>query len=104
MSDPYQRPTPRPNCRAPTPCLIARQATVNLGNGRNLSVTAINQSPDNVYVERIELNGQPFESTYVTHAQLASGAASFVFYMTYSADTPYYRANNYATVPGANHL
>ena len=60
----------------------------------------MNQSPENVFVERIELNGQPFTSAYVTHAQLTSGSADFVFYMTSNSDTPFYRANDGARVPG----
>jgi len=63
--------------------------------GQQLTVTAVNQTAENVYIERIERNGAPFTGAYVEHADLLD--AHFVFYMTNVPDTAYNRDNDGAT-------
>nr|WP_203779371.1 GH92 family glycosyl hydrolase [Actinoplanes rishiriensis] len=50
------------------------RATVHLENGRTLVVNAPDNSPGNVYVQNLKINGQPYASTSVPHAVLADGA------------------------------
>ena len=56
-------------------------AVINLGNGKTLEITALNQSAENVYVESVTLNGVQLEGTYVTHEQLMAGG-ELVFTMS----------------------
>lgn len=48
-------------------------ATINLGNGKTLTVKATNQGDENVYVSSVTLNGKELKGPYVTHQQLMSG-------------------------------
>ena len=50
-------------------------------NGKELKISAINQSDKNVYVEKITLNGKELTDTYITHAQLMNGG-ELVFTMS----------------------
>lgn len=57
------------------------QAKVFLPNGKILEIEARNQSTENVYVERVELNGVAIEDHQISHEQLLTGG-KLVFYMT----------------------
>jgi len=72
--------------------MVLGQATLSVGLGQHLTVTAVNQSAENVYIERLERNGAPFTGAYVEHADLLD--AHFVFYMTNVPDTAYNRNND----------
>lgn len=48
-------------------------AKISLGNGNTLNIIANNQSPENIYVKSVKLNGQQLDSVKVTHGQLMSG-------------------------------
>jgi predicted alpha-1,2-mannosidase len=50
-----------------------RSAEVDLGGGRSFRVIAEDQSPENVYVQAVTLNGRPLGRGYITHAEIASG-------------------------------
>jgi hypothetical protein len=50
------------------------KATVHLDNGAELVVNAPNNSRDNVYVQSLTINGEPWSKTYVPHSLLADGA------------------------------
>lgn len=54
-----------------SPCID--NATINLGNGKTLTVTTKNQSEENVYVSSVTLNGKALTGTYVTHELLMKG-------------------------------
>ena len=41
--------------------------------GTTFTITALNNSPNNVYVESADLNGQPLPGPWFTHAQLTAG-------------------------------
>ena len=92
-----------PPCPHPTPVLApvltgcgvepcTAQTTLNLANGATFEVVAINNSPTNVYVERITLNGVDLTTPYITHAQIVAGG-TLTFYMSSTADTAF-NANN----------
>jgi len=50
------------------------RATVHLENGKSLVVSAPNNSKENVYVEGVKVNGQPWNRTVIPHRLLAAGA------------------------------
>ncbi len=52
---------------------LVKDATVNVGNGRILSIVARNNSPANRYIQRITFNGEPYTRSYITHAALTAG-------------------------------
>ena len=49
------------------------KAVVQMGEGKVLTVVAENNSPKNVYVQKISLNGTPFGKTWFDHADIANG-------------------------------
>ena len=49
------------------------KATLNLGGGKTLVITAANQSAKNVYVKSVKLNGKLLEGTTFTHSQIKDG-------------------------------
>jgi len=59
---------------------LVREATLDLGGDRTLVVRAENQSEENVYVQRVELDGRPHDHRYIEHSDLIAGG-ELVFYM-----------------------
>ncbi len=57
-----------------------QSATLQLENGKTFQVEAVNQSTANVYVRKVELNGQPFNKRFITHDDIMNGG-KLVFYM-----------------------
>ena len=47
---------------------------MHLENGKEIVINAANNSPNNVYVQGLTLNGKPYDKTYLSQAQLAQGA------------------------------
>jgi predicted alpha-1,2-mannosidase len=60
------------------------EATINLDNGNTFKVTAQNQSEENVFVEKVELNGKQLQTPFIKHAEIMKGG-ELKFYM---ANTP----------------
>lgn len=56
-------------------------AEITLTNGNTLSIKAVNQSENNVYVKSVTLNGEVITDNYLTHAQLMNGG-ELVFTMS----------------------
>ena len=50
------------------------KATITLENGKSIVINAPNNSPQNVYVQGLKVNGQPYAQTYLPHSLLAAGA------------------------------
>ena len=57
------------------------EAEITLSNGNTLTVKALNQSADNVYVKSVTLNGVEITDNYLTHEQLTNGG-ELVFVMS----------------------
>lgn len=57
------------------------KATIAVGNGKHFTMEAKNLSAENLYVDRIELNGQPYDKKFITYADIMNGN-TLVFYMT----------------------
>lgn len=47
--------------------------TLELGHGKRFTVRAENFSPENVYVQRLTLNGKPWRSVFLPHEAIAGG-------------------------------
>ncbi|HEX7652593.1 MAG TPA: glycoside hydrolase family 92 protein, partial [Verrucomicrobiae bacterium] len=56
------------------------EATVHLGNGKDLVIQAKNNSAKNLYIQSATLNGQPWNKPWFSHADIANGG-KFVFKM-----------------------
>ena len=68
------------------------QVRIFLDSERTLVVQSVNNSPTNVYVERISWNDVDLTEPYITHAELAAGGA-LTFYMT-DVPTSTFNTNN----------
>jgi len=55
-------------------------ATITLENGKTFTVTAVNQSPQNVFVKKTELNGTRLDRPWITHDEIMQGG-HLLFYM-----------------------
>jgi len=58
-----------------------KEAVLNLENGKTFTIIAKNQSPKNVYVSKMELNGKVLDRTYLTHKEIMDGG-QLIFYMS----------------------
>ena len=56
-------------------------ATIDVGNGKRFTMEAKNLSKENLYVEKVELNGKPHQRKTITYQDIMNGS-SLVFYMT----------------------
>ncbi len=59
---------------------LVEQAVINLENGKKLSIRAVDQSPSNIYVQKVEVNGEKLDRLHLEHSELAEGG-TLVFYM-----------------------
>lgn len=53
---------------------LFKHASLRLPNGRTLTVNAPQNSPQNVYVQSLKVNGKPWRKTWLPHADIANGA------------------------------
>lgn len=58
-----------------------RKAVLKLENGKTFSIETVNQSPKNVYVSKVELNGKLLNGLSIKHSEIMSGG-KIVFYMS----------------------
>jgi len=54
-----------------SPCV--NSAEINLGNGKTLKISTINQAEDHVYVDSITLNGKKLDSFELSHSDIENG-------------------------------
>ena len=47
---------------------------VNLANGKTFTVLAPTVSRENIYIQSVKVNGQPYDKSYITHQQIMDGA------------------------------
>jgi putative alpha-1,2-mannosidase len=52
---------------------VFTSARINVGNGKELIVSAPDTNPDTVHVKRVLVNGDPLESHHIDHAWIAQG-------------------------------
>lgn len=55
--------------------------SIHGGNGKRFTMEAKNLSKENLYVEKVELNEQPYDKKTITYKDTMNGS-SLVFYMT----------------------
>ena len=55
-------------------------AVLNLENGKTFEIEAINQSPENVYVQKVLLNGKEIKNFTLKHSEIMNGG-KLTFYM-----------------------
>ena len=46
----------------------------SLGNGKTFTVLAPNVSRENIYIQSVKVNGQPYDKSYITHQQIMDGS------------------------------
>lgn len=54
--------------------LTTREVKMHVGNGKTFTVLAPEVSAENIYIQSVKLNGQPYDKSYITHEQIMSGA------------------------------
>lgn len=59
---------------------LVKEAEITLENGKSLKIKAVNQGKENVYVDKVVLNGRKLNRHYITHPEIVSGG-ELVFYM-----------------------
>ena len=47
---------------------------LNLNNGKTFTVLAPNVSRENIYIQSVKVNGQPYDKSFITHQQIMDGA------------------------------
>jgi predicted alpha-1,2-mannosidase len=52
---------------------LFNKATLNLENGKKFTVESVKNNPENIYIQRIELNGKNYNKAYITHADIMKG-------------------------------
>ncbi|MBB6127090.1 GH92 family glycosyl hydrolase [Mucilaginibacter lappiensis] len=55
-------------------------AVINLDNGKTFTINVKNQSPKNVYVQKMVLNGKALDKLFISHADIMNGG-EITFYM-----------------------
>ena len=49
------------------------KAVIDTGNGRKFTVIAYDNSPENVYVQKVRFNGKPLEKTWIEYEDIVNG-------------------------------
>jgi len=52
---------------------IIDEATIAVPGGKAFTIVAKNNSPENPYIQSVELNGKPYTKSYITHADVVAG-------------------------------
>lgn len=52
---------------------IFDRVDINLHSGKKFVIITENNSPENVYIESVTLNGKPYESSFISHTDIMSG-------------------------------
>jgi len=60
---------------------MVKEAVIKLDNGKTLTIKAENQGPENVYVEKVELNGKVIEGHNLNHFNLIAGG-TLTYYLS----------------------
>ncbi len=50
-----------------------KKTTINMGNGKELVISAKNLSEENIYIQSATLNGKDFDKAWFTHSEIADG-------------------------------
>ena len=47
---------------------------MHLADGKVFKILAPGVNAENIYIQSVKLNGQPYDKSYITHDQIMSGA------------------------------
>jgi len=56
---------------------IIQEAEISLANQKSFSIKVENISEKNIYIQSIELNGNPYNELYITHKQMENAILIF---------------------------
>lgn len=59
---------------------MVKEATVRLENGKTFSVKTTNQSKENVYIQKVELNGKKLKTSVLKHSDISNGG-TLIFHL-----------------------
>ncbi len=59
---------------------IFDKATINLPDGKKFTVESDNNSDENIYIQKVELNGKEYKKVHITHQDIMNGG-KLKFYM-----------------------
>ena len=52
---------------------LVKSAILKLENGKTLEIEAVNQTPENVHVKKVLVNGNAIKRNYLAHTEIVSG-------------------------------
>lgn len=55
-------------------------ASITVQGGKKFNVNVINNSNENIYIQKVTLNGKPYTRSFITHSELTKGG-TLTFYM-----------------------
>ena len=55
-----------------SPCLDGIK--INVRNGKTFTVEAVNNSKENIYIQKVFLNGKPYSKSYITYDDIMNGS------------------------------
>jgi len=67
---------------------LFNETEIALPGGKSFSIIAKNNSPENMYIQSAELNGEKYEKTFVTHKEIMNGG-ELVFTMGATPNTEF---------------
>ena len=72
---------------------LVNEATINLGNKKKFHISARNNSPQNIYIRSVKLNGKILSRSYITHKEILNGG-TLEFEMADSPDKSLWSSNS----------
>ena len=64
---------------------MINEATIQLQNNKTLTIKTVKQGTENVYVQKIEINGKELVGTILKHSDIINGG-EITFYLTNKPD------------------
>ena len=61
------------NCAYVMGSPLFNKAVIHLPEGKTFTITAINNSSSNIYIQSVKLNGKPYSKTYIMHQNIIKG-------------------------------
>lgn len=58
---------------------LVNKASLQVAGGKQFVVEAVNNSPANIYIQRLELNGKPYKNSYLLHSDIIKGGTLRMF-------------------------
>ncbi|HMA62802.1 MAG TPA: glycoside hydrolase domain-containing protein, partial [bacterium] len=52
---------------------VVNQATIKVSENKTFRIIAKNNSPENIYIQKVSLNGKPLQRSYLEHKEIMDG-------------------------------